>query len=54
MLGKILSMGGYGAYVWSAYCITWLVFGINTIASLRERKQVKRKIQKILARQISS
>ena len=44
-LSAIIAMGGFGAYVWTAYGITLLVFGINIFASLREKKQVKKTLQ---------
>jgi heme exporter protein CcmD len=45
---NIVSMGGYGAYVWTAYSITLLALGINLAASWREKKQVKKIIQQFL------
>ena len=45
---NLISMGGYGAYVWTAYGITLLAFGINIGVSLREKKQVKKIIQQYL------
>lgn len=45
----IIAMGGYGAYVWTAYGITLLVFGINIFASLREKKQAKKILQEFFA-----
>jgi heme exporter protein CcmD len=44
-LNEILSMGGYGLYVWTAYSITLLVFGINLFAALFEKKQVKKTLR---------
>ncbi len=38
----LLNMGGYGCYVWPAYAITFLVFGINLVLSAREKNQVKK------------
>lgn len=45
MLNHLLTMGGYGVYVWSAYGITLGVFGINLIIDLRERQRVKKIIK---------
>lgn len=42
MLADILNMNGYGAYVWSTYGITLLVFGLNLFLSLRERAIIAR------------
>ncbi|EKD73305.1 MAG: hypothetical protein ACD_45C00365G0006 [uncultured bacterium] len=44
----ILSMGGYGWYVWPAYCVTLFVFGINLVIFAREKKQIKKTIQHYL------
>jgi heme exporter protein CcmD len=41
-LHTILAMGGYGAYVWTAYAITLAVFGINLLGSLKEKKLVEK------------
>ncbi len=41
----MLTMGGYGAFVWTAYFITVFVFGINLFATARERHQVKKIIR---------
>lgn len=40
-INHIISMGGYGAYVWPAYCITLSVFGINLLATFFEKRRVK-------------
>jgi len=34
-----LTMGGYAAYVWSAYAVTLLVLGVMMVASLRSRRR---------------
>jgi heme exporter protein CcmD len=43
-----INMGGYGLYVWSAYGITFLVFGFNLFLFAREKKQVKKILQRYL------
>ncbi len=43
----LLSMGNFGWYVWPAYGITLVVFGINLVLSLREKTQVKKIIRKL-------
>jgi heme exporter protein CcmD len=43
----LFSMGGFGWYVWPAYCVTLFVFGINFMLSLREKNQVKKIIRKL-------
>ena len=40
-LGAFLAMGGYGAYVWSAYVITGLVLGLLVAVSLRARRSMR-------------
>jgi heme exporter protein CcmD len=44
-LSHLLAMGGYGAYVWPAYGLTFLVFGINLWSSLRETRRIKNSIR---------
>jgi heme exporter protein CcmD len=39
---QILVMGGYGVYVWTAYAITLIVFGLNVYYALCEKKQIKK------------
>ncbi len=46
---ELLNMGGYGMYVWPAYCFTFLVFGINLIGLVREKKHVNKTIRELLA-----
>jgi heme exporter protein CcmD len=43
-----LAMGGYGAYVWTAYGITLLAFGISIALSLHERNKVRKIIRQYL------
>jgi heme exporter protein CcmD len=47
---NFITMGGYGAYVWTAYGITLLAFGINLGVSFAEQKQVKKRVQQYLER----
>lgn len=47
-ISQFLDMGGYGMYVWPAYCITLLVFVSNTIATLRERNRIKKMVKQKL------
>lgn len=39
MLKAVLNMGGYGAYVWSAYGIALVLLGGFLIYSLQQRRQ---------------
>jgi heme exporter protein CcmD len=47
-LGAVFNMGGYGVYVWTAYGLTLLAFGINLFLSLREKRQVRKTLQRYL------
>lgn len=44
-MNEWFSMGGYSMYVWPAYCITLIVFGLNIALSIREKNQVKKILQ---------
>ncbi len=44
-----ISMGGYGAYVWTAYGITLLAFTVNLVTTLAEKKHVRELIQQALS-----
>ncbi len=44
MIQHFMIMGGYGAYVWSAYGITLFVFCLNIWISYQEMKKIKKKI----------
>ena len=44
---KLLTMGGYGAYVWPAYGMTLLVLSILFISAWREKKRVRQRVAKI-------
>lgn len=52
MLNEMLNMGGYGAYVWSTYGITFFVFGINLYLSWREQNTIKKLAKNILKQDI--
>lgn len=41
-INHLFSMGGYGVYVWTTYSITLIVFGINLLTTLREKREVKK------------
>lgn len=45
-LTSILHMGGYGMYVWPAYCITLLVFSINLFITFQEKRAIKKTLKK--------
>lgn len=42
-MNEFLHMGGYGAYVWSAYALAAVVLGWNAVAARRtERERLAR------------
>lgn len=47
-LNDIISMHGYGMYVWPAYFITLFIFGINLFSTLTEKQQTKKRIKQYL------
>jgi heme exporter protein D len=42
-MSEWLAMGGYGAYVWSAYAITAVVLLWDATAPMRARRQLRRR-----------
>jgi heme exporter protein D len=48
-LQSFLAMGGYGAYVWPAYAITALAFGLMVVWALRGRGARRREEQQLAA-----
>lgn len=47
-INHLVNMGGYGCYVWPAYFITLCVFGFNFFLFFREKKQIKKILQRLL------
>jgi heme exporter protein CcmD len=45
ILNHLISMGGYGAFVWPAYFITLAVFGLNIILTLKEKRHIIKKLK---------
>lgn len=41
-VSEFLQMGGYGVYVWSAYAVTLMVFGINIFLAYVEKRKIKK------------
>ena len=39
-IGDFFNMGGYAFYVWSAYLFCAVVFGVNLILPLRDRRRL--------------
>jgi len=48
-LREFLAMGGYGAYVWSAYGITALVLVANALAAWRGERRALAELQRRLS-----
>ena len=42
-MSEFLAMGGYGAYVWSAYAIVAIIIAWDATAPLRVRRQLRRR-----------
>ena len=45
---EFFNMGGYAAYVWSAYGLFFLVLGLNVFAARQRNLNVKREIRKFI------
>lgn len=50
-LQDFLAMGGYAAYVWSAYAVFFIVLLADTLVPTVRRRQVVRALRAQLARQ---
>jgi len=48
---EFLAMGGYAAYVWTAFGLTAVVLVINIVGARREARQTRARLQARLARQ---
>jgi heme exporter protein D len=46
-MSEFLAMGGYAAYVWSAFGLTFAVMAINVIAANRRHRKMLREIQRV-------
>lgn len=47
-ISQIFNMGAYGVYVWPAYGITLLIFGINLFNTFKEKRQIRKLILQYL------
>ena len=45
---EFFNMGGYAAYVWSAYGLCCLVLGLNVFAARQRNLNVKKEIRKFI------
>lgn len=50
-MSNFLHMGGYAAYVWSAYGISLFVLVMNIILPIRREKEMLRGLKKKLQRE---
>lgn len=50
-MSDFLSMGGYGAYVWSAYAVFFAVLLADFTAPVLRRRRLLRELRARLARQ---
>jgi heme exporter protein CcmD len=44
-VNEILSMGGYGFYVWTAFALALLIVGFNEWSARRRYRQVYREVE---------
>lgn len=51
---KFIDMGGYAGYVWSSYGIALLAFGLSIVLPLREKRQLEKRIRRIIQNEQSS
>jgi heme exporter protein D len=51
IMAEFLDMGGYAAYVWSAYGISLVVLILNIILPIHREKELIKSIQKKLQRE---
>lgn len=50
-MNDFFAMGGYGAYVWSAYAIFFVVFALDAVAPVLRRRRVLSELRGKLKRQ---
>jgi heme exporter protein CcmD len=51
-MSDLVSMGGYGAYVWGAWSISLLILAIMVWSPYRKRKQLEKQLLRQIAREI--
>jgi heme exporter protein CcmD len=51
-MAEFLSMGGYGAYVWSAWGISLAILGVLIWQSYQKRKTLEKTLLKQIGREI--
>jgi heme exporter protein D len=50
-MSAFFAMGGYGAYIWTAFAVFFIVLLIDTLAPLARRRRNLRDIRARIARQ---
>ena len=53
-LNEFLHMGGYGAYVWSAYGITFVAMVLSIVIPLRQHSSIRQRLTRQLKRKKQS
>ena len=48
ILNNFFSMGGYAAYVWSAYAISFIVLFLNIFLAIRNERKTMNELKKRL------
>jgi heme exporter protein D len=52
-MNDFLAMGGYGAYVWSAYAVFFVVLAIEALAPRAQRRRVLADLRGRLKRRVA-
>ena len=47
-MSEFFQMGGYGAYVWSAYGLSLVVLVLNVVAARKRHLNVRKEIKKMV------
>ena len=48
-----LQMGKHGAYVWSAYGISFVLMGLNVALAVRAQRQAKEDVKRFVRREMA-
>ena len=48
-----LQMGKHGAYVWSAYGISFVLMGLNVALAVRAQRQAKEEVKRFARREMA-
>jgi heme exporter protein D len=50
-MAEYFAMGGYGAYVWTAYAVFFVVLALDAVAPWWQRRRVLRELRSRMQRQ---